>query len=212
MDPSNSPTSFHQPGDESLDLKRYISLFISNWYWFAITLFITLVIAYGINRYSEKVYTVSATLLIKDDQIGRVSNAESVIPGGDIFKSQQNLKNEIGILQSFRLNDSVMKRLPEFHVVYVSIGRRGIVETRMYKSSPFMVIYDSLETQRSGKLGIEFLSDSTYRIELEGTLLTKTPGKIGELYNENGFDFKVIPRFKGSKVCRPRITCQLLSK
>jgi tyrosine-protein kinase Etk/Wzc len=201
MDQSNSPSGFNRPGDENLDLKRYLSLFISNWYWFAITLFITLAIAYGINRYSEKVYTVSATLLIKDDQIGRVSsNVESVIPGGDIFKSQQNLKNEIGILQSFRLNDSVMNKLAEFHVVYVNVGRRGIVETRMYKKSPFKVIYDSLEIQRSGIIGINILSDTTYKIELEGNPKIEKLKKFGERFKEHGFDFTIIPRFKGSKI------------
>ena len=112
-------------------------------------MFIALTLAYGINRYSEKIYSVSATLLIKDDQIGGcTSSAENVIPGGNIFRSQQNLNNEMGILKSFSLNYMAMKELPDFHVVYVGIGKRGIVQNRIYKSTPFKVIYDSL--RRSG--------------------------------------------------------------
>ena len=137
---SNSDTQ-----NDSIDFKRYLSLFISNWYWFAIALFITLGIAYGKNRYSEEIYTVSSTLLIKDNQYGGgTSDLANIFPGTNAFKSEQNLKNEIGILKSFSLNYRVMQELPDFHVVYVGVGRRGIVESRMYKNTPFKVIYDSL--------------------------------------------------------------------
>ena len=91
----------------NLDIKRYLSMFISNWYWFAITLFISYSIAYGVNRYSERIYSVSSSLLIKDDQGGLNSSIGNIIPGGDIFRSQQNLKNEIGILKSYMLNYKV---------------------------------------------------------------------------------------------------------
>lgn len=75
--------------EEGIDFKRYISLFISNWYWFAIVLFLTISLAYGINRWSEEVYTVSATLLIKDDSGGSLTN---IFPGTDAFRNKQNLK------------------------------------------------------------------------------------------------------------------------
>jgi len=188
--------NYNLPEDESIDLKRNISMFISNWYWFAFTLFIALSIAYGINKYSDKIYTVSSTLLIKDDQTGGLnSNIESVIPGGDIFKSRQNLKNEMGILKSFRLNDSVMKKLQDFHVVYVSLGRRGIVESRMYKTCPFKVVYDSLApVLPGGKVGISITSDSQYNIEFNDGLRFDTLMNFGTRFNKFGFDFKIVPR------------------
>ena len=138
--------------DDGIDIKRYISLYISNWYWFAISLFLAYTLAYGINRYSEKIYTSSATLLIKDDQIANInSNVESVIPGGDIFKSRQNLRNEMGILKSYNLNYQVMKNLKDFYIVYTGIGKRGIVETKLYINCPFVVDYDSIELLPKGE-------------------------------------------------------------
>ena len=93
---SSYPDNFWLHEDQGIDIKRYLSLFISNWYWFAIALFISLSIAYGINRWSEKVYTVSSTILIKDDQVGGgISAMESFIPGGDVFRNRQNLQNEL---------------------------------------------------------------------------------------------------------------------
>ena len=201
MDP-NYPTQPNFPEDDNLDLKRYISLFISNWYWFAVALFISLTIAYAINRYSEKIWTVSSTLLIKDDQLGgALSSAGSIIPGGDIFRSQQNLKNEMGILRSFMLNYKVMGGLEDFHVVYIGVGRRGIVESRMYKSSPFKVIYDSLDLQVKGvRIRVELLSDTMFRLGINGNPNSKRNMRFGERFNEQGFDFTIVPRFPGGKL------------
>jgi uncharacterized protein involved in exopolysaccharide biosynthesis len=201
------PTYPPQPNfieDDTIDIKRYLSLFISNWYWFAIALFFALTFAYGINRYSEKIFTVSATLLIKDDQTANISsNVESVIPGGDIFKSRQNLKNEMGILKSFMLNYRVMKELEDFHVIYVGVGRRGIVETRMYKNCPFKVVYDSLELEPKGignVVSVNILSDTTYSLDFIGKKVSEKSKKFGERIKEQGFDFTIEIRVPGNKI------------
>ncbi len=191
-----------QPEDDNLDIKRYISLFLSNWYWFSISLFISISIAYGINRYSQQVYSVSSTLLISDQQLGKMnSNASSVIPGGDIFRNQQNLTNEIGILKSFSLNYRVMKELKEFNVVYVGVGKRKVVETRMYTRCPFKVIYDSLDLEPKGvKVGIRMLNEHEYKIILNGGLNFDTTMNFGEQFSKFGFKFIVQPRTKGNQV------------
>jgi len=201
MDPSQSPGSnaqlpYYNPIDnDKIDFKRYLSLFISNWYWFIIALFITLGYAYAKNRYSEEIFTVSSTLLIKDDQIGGgTSDLANIFPGTNAFKSEQNLKNEIGILRSFNLNYRVMQELPDFHVVYVGVGRRGIVETRMYKNNPFKVVYDSLEKQSIGlPVKIKFLSSSGYKLEIDGDAGFSKTLSFGERFNEMGFDFTILP-------------------
>ncbi len=188
--------------DDSLDIKKYLSLFMSNWYLFAITLFIALTLAYGINRYSQKIYSVSSSLLIKDDQNTGMSNiAGSVIPGGDIFRNQQNLKNEIEIIKSFRINYMVMKSLKDFHIVYVGVGRRGIVESVMYKSCPLVVVYDSLELEPKGiHVGITVLNEEKYRIELDGKMNFETEKNFGERFSDYGFNFTIEKRHPGNPV------------
>lgn len=179
--------------DEGIDFRKYISLFVSNWYWFAIALFISISIAYGINRWSEDVYSVSSTLLIKDDQLGGLgSGLTNIFSGSGSYGSQQNVKNEIGILKSYKLNYRVMEKLPEFYIIYTSVGRRGIAETRSYKSCPFVVIYDSLEKQTLGKrINIRLFSDSTYIIEIDGTRNIEEELHFGERFNKAGFDFTI---------------------
>jgi hypothetical protein len=50
--------------EETIDIKKYIFKIISNWYWFALTLFLSVSAAYFINRYSERIYQVSSSILI----------------------------------------------------------------------------------------------------------------------------------------------------
>lgn len=194
--PPDNYTHYNSSEDDNIDLKRYLSLFISNWYWFAIALFITFSIAYAKNRYSEKVYTVTSTLLIKDDQVGgAASDIANIFPGTSAYKNKQNLKNEIGILKSFRLNFRVAEALSDFHVVYMRVGRRGIVETRMYKNAPFSVLYDSLGNQTPDvPVKIKILSNEKYTLEIDGEKAFSKTIRFGERFNEEGFDFVILPK------------------
>jgi len=134
-------------------------------------------------------------MLIKDDRLGSASNnVANVIPGGDIFRSQQNMNNEIGILKSFSLNYRVMKQLKDFHVVYIGVGKRGIVEKMLYKSCPFKVLYDSLELENTTPVGIEILQNNKYRIKINHSLNLDTIMNIGDRFNGHGFDFRIVPR------------------
>jgi c-di-GMP-binding flagellar brake protein YcgR len=203
------PQNFYydDSSDDTIDIKRYLSLYISNWYWFVGALFLALGFAYLINRYSEKVYTVSSTLLIKDDQMGGMSSTLSnVIPGGDIFRSQQNLLNEMGILRSYSLNYKVIEELLDFHVVYMGVGRRGIVETRMYKTSPFIVKYEAVDTQPLEiGVGIRILNEDEFQLTIDDeywgqNIKYSEVHSFGERFNDFGFDFIVDKRFDGEDV------------
>jgi capsular exopolysaccharide synthesis family protein len=98
----------------------------------------------------------------------------------------------MGILKSFSLNFRVMKELEDFHVVYTGVGRRGIVESRMYKTCPFTVVYDSLELEPKGiPIRIEILSEEKYRIELNGDLNFEKGMNFGERFSDYGFDFTI---------------------
>src|ERR1035437_227592 len=180
-----------QPDDESINIKRYLSLFISNWYWFAISLFVANTIVYGINRYSEKIFTVSSTLLIKDEQNGGgLSLAENIMPGSKIFNSKQNLDNEIGILKSFRLNKRVIDSLPEFRIVYFGVGRRNIIESRLYNRSPIQVKTEAINNQpQVVKINVKIISPTTYILETIGEYKVEKEKKFGEKYNDYGFNF-----------------------
>jgi tyrosine-protein kinase Etk/Wzc len=181
--------------NDDIDLNRYFGLFLSNWYWFALALFIAGMIAYGINTYSEKVYTVSASLLIRDDQGSDMTGLDKLVPGGDIFRSKENLQNEIGILKSFSVNSRVIQELPDFHVTIVGVGRRGIAQTRHYKSAPFKVMYDTLGEQRIGvPINIRVKENDTCSIEINSNPKIEQDLAFGQKFERGGFNFTIIKR------------------
>ena len=192
----NGEQNLFMPESEGIDLRRYISLFLSNWYWFGSALFLALAIAYGVNRWGGEMYTVQSTMLISDEEYGGgFAEMDKVIPGGDIFRPRQNLKNEIGILKSFGLNHSVMYNLPDFHVVYIAVGRRGIAESRMYGNSPFVVRLDTanMRFQPGKRVDIKILSPEKYLMTIEADDY-EAEHSFGERFNKFGFDFTIVPR------------------
>lgn len=193
MDPTLNNNKFIVPEEDNLDIKRYLSLFISNWYWFAVSLLISLSLSYSINRYSSKLFTVSSTLMIKDDQYGGANRiVGSVIPGGDIFRSQQNMTNEISILKSYSLNRRVIDSLPEFQIVYHAVGKRNIAETQLYKTCPFKVIAEDIEAQpKNVKVHIKLSSANSYLLDFDGNKGSDREIKFGEKYHGYGFNFSI---------------------
>jgi tyrosine-protein kinase Etk/Wzc len=189
------------PDDNAVDFKRYFALFLSNWYWFAVVLFLTICLAYGINRYSERVYTVSASMLIKDDQFGEGANEYgNIFKGVQMFNNQQNLKNEIGILRSFSLNKRVIDSLPEFHIGYVRVGTRNIVERRLYKDCPFVVIPDPGQQQPYGRVNIRVTPEEKCIIEINGEQNSEETIDFGAHFNKHGYSFIIQPRTSGQNI------------
>jgi tyrosine-protein kinase Etk/Wzc len=196
MEPNYTPQQNFDEED-GFDIKRYLSLFLSNWYWFGIGLFIAVVIAYGINRYSQKIYTVSSTMLIKDEKYG--GSGANVIPGSGMFNNQSNLSNEIGIIKSFSLNYQIMTELPDFHVVYRGVGRRRLVESDLYNNCPFRVVYESIEKEPKGiRADIKILSQAKYHLVIEGYY--EGDLNFGERFSNSGFDFTIEPMVPGNPV------------
>jgi len=191
----NDDQNYYLPEGEGIDFRRYFSLFVSNWYWFAAALFVALSVAYGVNRWGQEMYTVQSTLLIKDEQNGGgYAEIDKIFPGGNIFSSRQNLQNEIGILKSFDLNHEVMYRLGDFQVVYTAVGKRGIAETRLYKSSPFVVVCDTINRQPAyTRVDIKILSPDRYLMTIESAGY-EGEQSFGERFNRYGFDFIIVPR------------------
>lgn len=154
------------PPSDDIDLMRYVSLFLSNWLWIAVALFIALSTAWTYNRYSQRVYNVRSTLMIKEQQAsGAIANMEQLF-AGSAYNPYPNLEDEVAILQSYTLNYRVIEDMPETHVAYIPVSRNGIQGQRTYDSSPF-VLKRLTERQPAGvQMTIRFSSDESYTVAL----------------------------------------------
>jgi capsular exopolysaccharide synthesis family protein len=183
------------PPSDDIDLMRYVSLFISNWIWIVVALFLALSVAYLFNKYSQRVYNVKSTLLIKDVQnTGAVANMEQIF-AGNLYNPYPNLDDEVAILQSYTLNYRVIEEIPELHTAYVPISRHGIKWQRTYKKSPF-VVRKLTGGQPSGKpLYFRFTGPDSYTVKTVDKDSTRRHDnaerefKLEEVYDQNGFNF-----------------------
>ncbi|NJK86760.1 MAG: hypothetical protein HC906_13105 [Bacteroidales bacterium] len=154
--------------EESIDIKKYLFQILFHWWWFAISIFIALTVAYLINRYSEKIYQTSCSLVI-GEEASKAGSAESMLEELSRVRRVKKsvVENEISILKSYRMARMALEEL-DFGITYVAVGRRGIAESKMYKNSPFYVVLHSSKPTLNGyPVNITILSDDTYSISIE---------------------------------------------
>ncbi|PKP38752.1 MAG: hypothetical protein CVT98_04825 [Bacteroidetes bacterium HGW-Bacteroidetes-15] len=190
MDSPNN-NSFQNIPEETLDLKRYFFLFLSNWYWIAISVFIGLFAAYLVNRYSEQVYSVRATLLVGNVSVPQRQGVQTLMKEMNLMPERKSIENEIGILKSYTLARMAISELPDFMITYASVGRRGIAESKLYNRAPFIVELDSSFSNLSGyPINIVFLSSKEYLMDFDDE---KEPIKMkfGEKFTNERFSFTI---------------------
>ncbi|HEY9178992.1 MAG TPA: polysaccharide biosynthesis tyrosine autokinase [Flavipsychrobacter sp.] len=124
--------------NSSFDFKRLFGALITNWYWFVLTLSITLTAGFLYLRYTTPEYAIYSSLLMQEDKENPAQSLLSRIdPEND--KSRINLFNEKVILQS---QDMIMKVVDslDINVRYWAIGR--VKETELYKECPIKIVFD----------------------------------------------------------------------
>ncbi|MBK8807508.1 MAG: polysaccharide biosynthesis tyrosine autokinase [Bacteroidales bacterium] len=178
--------------EETIDIKKYIYKFSSNWYWFVLSIFVGLSVSFLINRYSSKQYSTSASLLVLEKGEG-YGGIESIISEfGAYSKAQRkNVENQIGILQSYTLSFETVKEL-DFQVSYWAKGR--INESEIYTTSPFKVVLDTTKNQTiQQRVNLSFVSETEYNLEI-----TYPTGKnikkemfFGETYSDDFLTFRI---------------------
>lgn len=174
--------------EETIDLKVLIIKVLSYWYLFVIGVFVALVLGFIYNRYTPSVYQTSASVFIKEDKMG--IDPTSMMTGLT-FKSNINIDNEIGILNSFSLRERTIKELEFFNVSYYATGR--VATREMYKSTPFNVEldYDTLQVV-GNKYEIIFVDNERY-------ILKSKEGEYGTYdYNTDmGYGLVYLPNYEG---------------
>lgn len=206
--------------EESIDIKSLIYKFLSKWYWFVGFLAVSFVIAYFTNKWSQPVYEVRTSVLIKEEQ----SVLDSRFSAGlGINNTQYKISNEIGILKSYQITQRALNTL-DFGIDYFLENR--FFASDLYKSSPIEIIVDTTISQPVNvKFQLTFLSADEFKLSINTEYAgkydfkqKKITGNCNQLQFENkyklfekistaDFAFTVIPRnpdrsqFIGKKLC-----------
>lgn len=124
--------------NSTFDFKRLFGALLTNWYWFVLTLSITLTAGYLYLRYTTPIYAMYSSLLLEEDENDPAQSLLSKIdPEND--KSRVNLFNEKVILESQDMISKVVDSL-NLNIRFWAIGR--VKETELYKECPITIEFD----------------------------------------------------------------------
>lgn len=158
-------TPVGKPADDFIRIQDLWSMFVPKWYWFAISLFITLTIAVLYLLSTPPIYTRTAAILVKDNSKSSSStSAMNDFSDLGIFKSNTNINNKLLTLKSPTLMTEVVNRLGLNETFTI---RKGLKNVDLYKVSPVTITFcDKIEVPLS--FTIKFSSKEAFAIsELE---------------------------------------------
>lgn len=122
-----------QPTANGLTLKSIVAFAVSKWYWFVISLAVTMSVSVVYLMKTTPEYTRTASLLIKNEEKNGGSGTSIDMSELGLVQNNTNLENEIRIVKSPALMKEVVSRLSLNDRYTVKDGLRNVV---LYRQSP----------------------------------------------------------------------------
>ena len=150
--------------EEKIDIRNILLRYSTYWYFFLLSILFFIFLGFLVNRYTVPEYSVSSTLLIRDDSNTQLG-AENILEGLELFSGKKNLKNEIIILKSYSVTEQIVEELN----LGISYFKKGfIISNELFKNSPFTVTIDSTKLQVTGvKYEIDFINKKSFKLRLK---------------------------------------------
>ncbi|MBU3676848.1 MAG: hypothetical protein FGM54_06690, partial [Chitinophagaceae bacterium] len=165
MEMENQPIlATNMPEDIGGNVKMLMMKWVRHWYWFLLSVLLTLMVTYSVLRYVKDTFQVRATVLIKDEKGGAGVSETAAFEDLGLLKGANNLENEIEIYKSRSLMMRVVRSL-NHQISY--IGQGNVVENELYKTSPVQLEIlepDSVKFWCSGTILIRVKSETEFAI------------------------------------------------
>lgn len=118
------------------NIEELVAPYIVRWKWILLSLIVALILAFIYLRYTDKVYRVDSTIILKNQNETRFRTGNAIFSSIDIAGTVSNLDNEIEVMRS--------KSLVERSVGLLNLNNSYIVKGRvksmdLYKNSPLLV-------------------------------------------------------------------------
>lgn len=141
-----------------MEYKRVLARALHHWYVVAFCIVLSIVAAYLVNRYSTKIYPVTASLIVKE--VDDISGAE-LLYNNPLINFKRNYLNEIYILKSYPLVQRVVEDL-NFDVAFYREG--NILTTEAYDYLPVDVIPMRDSIKRPVTFDFQTLDAKTFQL------------------------------------------------
>lgn len=168
------PNQQYFPEEKPVNWRKYLFLFLSNWYWFLIAIGLAMSIAFFNIRYTIPVYQATTTLILEEDE-----NAQDVLSGlraVRYWRRQSDMANESAKLRSFTTINRAVDSLDQ-DVFWTAHGRIRV--RPLYKSPRYQLTIlsdrDSVDWYVGKEWYIDYRDDQTFRLYLDDVLDTILP-------------------------------------
>lgn len=147
------------------DYKTFLVKLLMYWPWITGCVLAALVGAFFYLKTQTPLYTVSSSVLIKNESSKSGNNGASLADLGFVTSSTQNFDNELEILRSRTLLKKVVTSL-DLYIDYTLPG--SFRPTELYKQSPVKVWITPEETDRLGsaKVDLHFKQNQLYEVTI----------------------------------------------
>lgn len=153
MSENNNQTLLANTKEEGFNLRDFIFTYVLRfWYLYVLCLLLAWLYAWTKIRYTVPVYQVKGTILIKDEESkGSGISEESIFEDLGLMKGGISIQNEMEILKSRPLMESVIRNL-HLDVEYYSVGQ--VRTSEMYTST---IINATLHEVSENGYGVPFV-------------------------------------------------------
>ena len=155
-------TQQQQDEENVLNLWDLYLVLKANWKWFALSIVACLGLACLYLLWAPKVYTRTASILIKDEQKGGAGMANAYgFADLDMFGVQRNVDNEVIVFKAYRLMHIVAQRL---HLDVSYTIKEGLRTVELYRESPVVLSFPDVEEAQSFSFKVTPLSDKEVQL------------------------------------------------
>ena len=149
--------------DRKININELIHKLAAKWYYFLIAVAILVPLACAYIYFADNTYLVRASILL-NSEVKNGLNSEKFLKGMELMTSHTEIEDEVGILKSYNLSESTIRKL-NFGITYYA--RKNFRSTQPLSAGyPFLIVLDSTVNQIVGvPFYIKKLSDSTYSIQ-----------------------------------------------
>ncbi len=187
---ANNAAVVNNPAQEDepvISLREILDMFLYNWKWFVLSVFVCCGLGYLYLKTQPKVYQRQAMMLVKEEGMsGRRSamGTDALMQLNGVI-SGASVANEVYILSSYLIMKQVAKDL-KFDVLYTLDGR--LRDESLYDNRPFTITFEESDTMHVSVFTVKVLNEKEVRIfdcavsDLAGVEFDETV-KLGQRVN-----------------------------
>ena len=129
---------FDNQENSNINIREELEKYLVHWRWFLISVFITVALAFVYLRYSQKIYSIGTSIIVKDEKRGGgiASEMAAFADLGMFSGGKSNVENETQVLQSRSLAEKTVRRL-QLNISHINNDR--FVKSDLYNNSPISI-------------------------------------------------------------------------